>query len=87
MKTDMITIRYFGIIRELVAQETEMMANPLYSDTDQLLNGLRNRGGVWAEALAPQRIFRIAVNQRMVFDTVLIKDGDEIAILPPVTGG
>jgi molybdopterin synthase sulfur carrier subunit len=30
---------------------------------------------------------RSAVNQEMAFDSTDVKDGDEIAFFPPVTGG
>ena len=52
-----------------------------------LLVELRLRGEAWTRELAADRVFRVAVNQQMArLDTVL-KDGDEVAVFPPVTGG
>jgi molybdopterin synthase sulfur carrier subunit len=48
---------------------------------------LRQRGGAWAVELAPGRAVRFAVNQRLAPADHALRDGDEIAILPPVTGG
>jgi molybdopterin synthase sulfur carrier subunit len=48
---------------------------------------LQARGGVHAEALAPGRAVRSALNQKMCAESALLSDGDELAFFPPVTGG
>jgi molybdopterin synthase sulfur carrier subunit len=48
---------------------------------------LRARGAPWAGALAPGRAVRVAVNHRLAQPADAIRDGDEVAIVPPVTGG
>lgn len=48
---------------------------------------LRARGGAWAQELAPGRAVRVAVNHDLVTDAAAVRDGDEVALLPPVTGG
>lgn len=83
----MITIYYFGIIRETVKTETEKMAYTGPMNTDDLLEELRSRNPEWRDVLAPHKIFRLAVNHKMIFEAASLQDGDEIAILPPVTGG
>ena len=52
-----------------------------------LLDQLRDRGGAFAEELAPTRAFRVAVNQDVVAVDHPLTAGDEVAIFPPVTGG
>lgn len=44
------------------------------------------RGGDW-EALAAGKNIRAALNQDMCAESDEVKDGDEVAFFPPVTGG
>jgi molybdopterin synthase sulfur carrier subunit len=62
-----------------VAEETPTVAG--------VIDVLRRRGGAWAVELADGRAIRFAVNQRLVPRERTLADGDEVAILPPVTGG
>ena len=48
---------------------------------------LRARGGSYAAELAAGRAVRIAVNHALVGADAVVRDGDEVALLPPVTGG
>ena len=48
---------------------------------------LRTRGGAYAAELAAGRAVRIAVNHALVDADSVLCDGDEVALLPPVTGG
>jgi molybdopterin synthase sulfur carrier subunit len=52
-----------------------------------LLSYLRGRGDPWAEALAEGETVLIAVNQAMARPETPIRDRDEVALFPPVTGG
>ena len=40
-----------------------------------------------AEALAPQKAVRAALNQVACSEDAALSDGDEVAFFPPVTGG
>jgi molybdopterin converting factor small subunit len=57
------------------------------STAGDVLALLRRRGSPWEEALAPDRAYRIAVDQRMGSEASAIRDGAELAVFPPVTGG
>lgn len=82
----MITITYFGKLKQLQPTGTESLEWQAGS-TDALLELLRQRGPDWAETLAPERIFKIAINQQLQHANAQLKAGDHVAILPPVTGG
>ncbi len=56
------------------------------ADVAGLLEWLRGRGGAYAEALRDPSVVRVAVNQEYVGRDHSVRDGDEIAILPPMTG-
>jgi len=82
----MITITYFGSLKLLQPSGSEQMEWSGGSTTD-LLNTLRERGPDWEAALRPGRVFKLALNQQLLHGEAPLKAGDEIAILPPVTGG
>ncbi|MCC7327289.1 MAG: MoaD/ThiS family protein [Burkholderiales bacterium] len=48
---------------------------------------LRARDGVWARELGVGRAFRVAVNHAVAAEHSTVRDADEVALLPPVTGG
>ena len=82
----MITITYFGSLKLLQPSGSEQIAWS-GGTTDDLLGQLRERGPDWQEALRPGRVFKLALNQQLLHGAVALKAGDEVAILPPVTGG
>lgn len=83
----MIKIRYFGSLKETLNTTEEQLDWKKGLTTDKLLQDLRQRNDAWAEALAEKNVFRLVVNQQVVYQPVAIKEGDEVAVLPPVTGG
>ena len=84
----MVTILYFARLREALGKATEELALPGgATNIDALREMLIARGGAWAQELAPSRPIRAAVNQDMAGGDTPVKDGDEIAFFPPVTGG
>ena len=81
-----VQIKYFASIREAIGrsgEERETAAATLA----QLRAELLARGGAYAEALAPGRAVRVALNQVMADEAAALVDGAEVAFFPPVTGG
>ncbi len=83
-----LDVLYFARLRECFACARESVQLPKDpASVADLLDLLRDRGGVWAEELAAGRAFRVAVNQDVATLDVPLRAGDEVAIFPPVTGG
>ncbi len=79
---------YFAWLRARIGvAEEEVALPPQVRDVAGLLDWLRARGGGYAEALQNLAIVRVAVNQDYVGLDHPVRDRDEIAIFPPVTGG
>lgn len=82
-----VRILYFAALREAVGTGSEELALADAPTTvGQIRSQLLARGGAW-EALAEGRSLRVAVNQRMAEPATPVRDGDEVAFFPPVTGG
>ena len=80
-----VKILYFAGLKEALG---------LPGETVELPAGVATVGGLrdWLVAqgrdkLATAKNLRCAVNQEMAGPEVAIKDGDEVAFFPPVTGG
>jgi molybdopterin synthase sulfur carrier subunit len=82
-----ITLLYFGRPRELLGISTEAANVPDSVTTlNDLLAWLCARGANWAEELADDRV-RCAVNQEFATLSAPLKEGDEVAIFSPISGG
>ncbi len=82
-----VKVLYFAGLREALGQTSEQVALPAQvGSVGQLHAHLVARGGAW-EALAQTKNLRVAVNQQMAALDAPVKDGDEVAFFPPVTGG
>jgi sulfur-carrier protein len=84
----MITLLYFARLKEALGTSREQIPLPGGAlDLDGLRGLLVARGGVWAQEFSGPRAIRAAVNQDMARAETPVKDGDEVAFFPPVTGG
>jgi molybdopterin synthase sulfur carrier subunit len=83
-----VKLLYFAWLRARVGcAEEEVALPPQVHDVAGLLDWLRRRGGGHAEALRDLRVVRVAVNQDYVGLGHPVRESDEVAIFPPVTGG
>ena len=79
---------YFAWLRAKIGTAEEEVTLPSQVlDVNGLLLWLKSRGPGYAEALKDLKIVRVAVNQDYVGLEHPVRNGDEVAIFPPVTGG
>jgi len=81
----MIKVLFFAQVRELVGTDSLTLASD-YPDVVALRAALAQRGERWALALDSESLLA-AVNQTLTALHHPLKDGDEVAFFPPVTGG
>jgi molybdopterin synthase sulfur carrier subunit len=79
-------IKYFASIREALGRSEEHIETSA-CDIESLRTELITKGEPYAQALALGKAIRVALNQELVSTDTLIKENDEIAFFPPVTGG
>lgn len=83
-----IELKFFASVREaLGCAEESLELPPGVQTVAQLRAFLCQRGGVWEQALGPQRLLRTAYNHQMCEDGQLLSPSCEVAFFPPVTGG
>ena len=81
-------ILYFAWLRQktgIDAEEVEIP--PEILDVAGLLDWLKDRNSIFADALADLDSIRVAVNQEFAELNAPIAQDDEVAIFPPMTGG
>ncbi len=79
---------YFAWLRARIGHAEEDLALPEgVRDVAGLLDWLQTRGPRHAEALRDLSVIRVAVNQDYVGRDHPVREGDEVALFPPVTGG
>jgi molybdopterin synthase sulfur carrier subunit len=88
--TLMVNVVYLARLREAFGSTGEQL--PLHLPTatatvNDVLTALASRGGPFATELASGRAVRVAVNHALVSRDTRVHHGDEVALLPPVTGG
>ncbi|MCG8422559.1 MAG: molybdopterin converting factor subunit 1 [Proteobacteria bacterium] len=79
-----IQVLYFAVFRERLGQEHEIIDLPDGADVAVALAHLASRHSAIAQLSGK---FRVAVNQTMVGRDAALRDGDELALIPPVAGG
>jgi molybdopterin synthase sulfur carrier subunit len=83
-----LTLKYFASLRETLGAGGPLEWTPEAAPTAAALRAwLRAQSPAHAQALAPGRAVRVAVDQALADETTTLRDGAEVAFFPPVTGG
>lgn len=84
----MIEVHYFASIRERLGCDMELLATPpALATVNEVIDALvQKHGEPWSKVLREGRVLA-AVNQLVSELNAPVKDGDEVAFFPPVTGG
>ena len=83
----MIRLRLFASIKELTNTEEELLPFENLKTVKDLKKILSFRGSSWRVVFSGEMVIKTAVNKELVSDDFNLKDGDEVAFFPPVTGG
>jgi molybdopterin converting factor subunit 1 len=79
-----VNVLYFGTLKDLFASVGAPVDLPDGATVDSLLSFLRaqtsKQSDVW-------RTLAVAVNQEYAALSTTLREGDEVALLPPVSGG
>ncbi len=78
----MINIKCFGIAKEIVGNDLAFIESSTISVAD-----LRQRMNEQYKAFKQIKGYMVAVNQEYAIDSQIINADDEVAIIPPVSGG
>lgn len=79
-----IEIRFFSILRDFFKTGEKQISLDIPQSAKEIFLNLfedKNQGERFL------RVVRVAVNQEYVSHNTIVKDGDEIAFIPPVSGG
>ena len=79
-----IQVLYFAVFRDQLGRDEEMIDLPAGACVGDAIAAL---SGLHAPIARLAGRFRVAVNQEFVRDDDELRDGDELALIPPVAGG
>jgi molybdopterin converting factor subunit 1 len=82
----MISIKYFASLRAIAEKEEENLDIEKSITIDQLSDIISKTAPKMGEFIREKKVM-ISVNQEMASAETIIHDGDEVAFLPPFSGG
>ena len=74
---------YFGVSRDQAGKDEELMS----LEEGIRVSGIRRELKKKYPSLEDIQNFALAVNEAYAEDDVLLKNGDTVAVIPPVSGG
>ncbi|WP_254054411.1 molybdopterin converting factor subunit 1 [Sphingorhabdus sp. EL138] len=83
-----INIVYFSWVKERLGRDQELLELPeIVENVGQLIEHLQNCDPVYRDVFSDLRKLRFALDQGFVGLDASLRDAEELAIFPPVTGG
>lgn len=82
-----VEVKFFASLREQIGQDTCVVEWVEGGTVLELITALGGQLGAQVEDILKANDILVAVNQTMVEKTQAVSPGDEVAFLPPVTGG
>jgi molybdopterin converting factor subunit 1 len=82
-----VKLLVFGVLKEMLGVTTEELAVPEGSTVGDLLRILEGRTSNFRMEPKLWNSVAVAVNREYSSAATALRDGDEVALLPPVSGG
>ncbi len=82
----MITVKYFANLKQMAGKEEERFDLGKETTLDQVWDAISQTLPQIA-ALIKEKKIMVSVNYEVVSPDAVVHDGDEIALLPPFSGG
>lgn len=79
-----VTVKYFAVCHEMLNRSEEEMELSEGSTVQTILKQLEDE---WPEIAEFYEVMQMAVNWEYATENTELSDGDEVALIPPVTGG
>jgi len=79
-----VKVKFFAVFHEMFSRREENMELPEGSTVMDILKRIESEKPEFADYYD---IMQIAVNWEYATKNALLKNGDEVALIPPVTGG
>ena len=80
-------ILYFAKLKQLIGKSEETICIMQKKKISQVINELKKRNDVYDFAFKETNSLQYAVNFEYVDLNFVVSDSDELAIIPPVSGG
>jgi len=82
-----VRVRLFAALRDAVGCDSFEIPLPQRRDVAGVIEMLRERYGDAAHSAVTAENVRVAINREFLDGPQDLRDGDEIAFMPPITGG
>lgn len=82
----MITVKYFASLRNVAGKEEEQFDLGNETTLEKLSDEIEKTAPKMSEMIRGNNVM-VSVNLNVVQPGAIIKDGDEVAFLPPFSGG